>query len=195
MANAFDPTQAPEGEPSEIVVGDYIQWTRDDLADNYPNDEYTATYIARITGGGNTEIQIVGTAYDSGYLFSADSATTANFVAGYYHWQLEIVKDSTGDRVVVDRGAFTAIVDLDVGGADPRTHAEIMLTKIESLLEGKADSDVSSYSIAGRSLTKLTPEELITWRNYYRSEVLQMRQKEDIKLGRKSPTTVKVRFT
>lgn len=195
MANAFDPTQAPEGEPSEIVVGDYIQWKRNDLAGDYPNDEYTAIYIARITGGGNTEINLTGTAYNGGFLFSVDSATSASFVAGYYHWQLEIVKDSTGDRVVVDRGAFTAIVDLDVGGADPRTHAEIMLTKIESLLEGKADSDVSSYSIAGRSLTKLTPEELITWRNYYRSEVLQMRQKEDIKLGRRSPTTVKVRFT
>ena len=195
MANAFDPTQAPEGEPSEIVVGDYIQWTRDDLASDYPNDEYTATYIARITGGGNTEIQLAGTAYNGGFLFTVDSETSGDFVAGYYHWQLEIVKDSTGDRVVVDRGAFTAIVDLDAGGADPRSHAEIMLTKIESLLEGKADSDVSSYSIAGRSLTKLTPEELITWRNYYRSEVLQMRQKEDIKLGRKSPTTVKVRFT
>ena len=195
MANAFDPTQAPEGEPSEIVVGDYIQWKRNDLADDYPNDEYSATYVARITGGGNTEIQLAGTAYNGGFLFTADSVTSADFVPGYYHWQLEVVKDATGDRVVVDLGAFTAIVDLDVGGADPRTHAEIMLTKIESLLEGKADSDVSSYSIAGRSLTKLTPEELITWRNYYRSEVLQMRQKEDIKLGRRSPTTVKVRFT
>ena len=195
MANAFDPTQAPEGEPSEIVVGDYIQWTRNDLADTYPNDEYTATYVARITGGGNTEIQVTGTAYNSGYLFTADSETSADFVAGYYHWQLEIQKDSTGDRVVVDRGAFTAIVDLDAGGADPRTHAEIMLTKIESLLEGKADADVSSYSIAGRSLTKMSPDELIKWRDYYRSEVIQMRQKEDIALGRKTSSTVKVRFS
>lgn len=195
MANAFDPTQAPEGEPSEVVVGDYIQWTRNDLADTYPNDEYTATYVARITGGGNTEIQLTGTAYNSGYLFTADSTTSADFVPGYYHWQLEIVKDSTGDRVVVGRGAFTAIVDLDVGGSDPRSHAEIMLTKIETLLEGKADADISSYSIAGRSLTKMSPEELIKWRDYYRMEVIQMRQKEDIKLGRKSPTTVKVRFS
>lgn len=195
MANAFDPTQAPEGEPSEIVVGDYIQWTRNDLADTYPNDEYTATYVARISGGGNNEFQIIGTAYNSGYLFTADSETSADFVAGYYHWQLEILKVSTSDRVVVDRGAFTAIVDLDVNGTDPRTHAEVMLTKIEALLEGKADADISSYSIAGRSLTKMSPDELLKWRDYYRTEVVQMRQKENIKLGRKSPTTVKVRFS
>lgn len=194
MANLFDAAQAPEGEPSEVVVGDYIQWTRSDLNTDYPNDEYTATYIARITGGGNAEIQLAGTAYNDKYLFTADSATSADFVPGYYHWQLEIVRNSDSNRIVVDRGAFTAIVDLDVGGADPRTHAEIMLTKIESLLEGKADSDVANYSIQGRSLVKLGIEELITWRDYYRAEVEKLKRIEQIKLGRRVSSTIKVRF-
>lgn len=194
MANAFDPAVSPTVEPSEVVVGDFIQWRRTDLGTDYPNDEYTATYIARITGGGNTEIQLTGTAYNGDYLFTVDSTTSADFVAGYYHWQLEIVRDSDGNRIVVDRGAFDAIVDLDVGGADPRTHAEIMLTKIETLLEGKADSDVANYSINGRSLTKLGLSELIEWRDYYRSEVAKMRRKEQIKLGRRVPASVKVRF-
>lgn len=194
MANAFDPAVSPTVEPSEVVVGDFIQWRRTDLGTDYPNDEYTATYIARITGGGNTEIQLAGTAYNGDYLFTVDSTTSADFVAGYYHWQLEIVRDSDGNRIVVDRGAFDAIVDLDVGGADPRTHAEIMLTKIETLLEGKADSDVANYSINGRSLTKLGLSELIEWRDYYRAEVVKMRRKEQIKLGRRVPASVKVRF-
>lgn len=194
MANAFDPAVSPTVEPSEVVVGDFIQWRRTDLGTDYPNDEYTATYIARITGGGNTEIQLTGTAYNGDYLFTVDSTTSADFVAGYYHWQLEIVRDSDGNRIVIDRGAFDTIVDLDVGGADPRTHAEIMLTKIETLLEGKADSDVANYSINGRSLTKLGLSELIEWRDYYRSEVAKMRRKEQIKLGRRVPASVKVRF-
>lgn len=194
MANAFDPAESPTVEPSEVVVGDFIQWRRVDLSEHYPNDEYTATYVARITGGGNTEIQITGTAYNGDYLFTVDSATSADFVAGYYHWQLEISRDSDGNRIVVDRGAFDAIVDLDVGGADPRTHAEIMLTKIETLLEGKADSDVANYSINGRSLTKLGLSELIEWRDYYRAEVIKLRRQEQIKLGRRVPASVKVRF-
>jgi hypothetical protein len=45
-----------------------------------------------------------------------------------------------------------------------------MLDKIESILENRADADVSSYSIAGRSLNKLTVEELLRWRDYYRAE-------------------------
>jgi hypothetical protein len=196
MANAFDAALAPEGEPSQVVVGDFIQWKRSDLVADYPPSLYTATYIARVTAGGNTEIELVGTNYNSGeaYLFTVDSDTSESFVAGYYHWQLEILQVSSDNRVVVDLGAFDVVVDLDAGGADPRTHSEKMLTKIETLLEGKADADVASYSIAGRSLTKMTPDELIKWRDYYRMEVLRLRQKSDIKLGRRSPATVKVRF-
>jgi hypothetical protein len=95
----------------------------------------------------------------------------------------------------VDRGAFTAIVDLDVNNSDPRTHAEIMVAKIQSILEGKADSDVSSYSIAGRSLSKMTFDELITARDNYRRELQQELTKERIKRGKSSGSTVKVRFS
>lgn len=194
MTNLFDPAQSATIEPSEVVVGDFIQWRRTDLSEHYPNDEYTATYVARITGGGNAEIQVVGTAYNEDYLFTVSSADSASFAAGYYHWQLEIQRNSDSERVVIDRGAFDAIVDLDAGGADPRTHAEIMLTKIETMLEGKADSDVANYSINGRSLTKLSVSELIEWRDYYRAEVTKQKRMEQIKLGRRTPASVKVRF-
>ena len=197
MANAFDAVNAPEGEPSEVVVGDFIQWKRSDLIADYPPAEYTATYIARITGGGASEIQILGTNYNSGeaFLFTVSSTTSANFTPGYYHWQLEIVRNSDSNRIVVDRGAFTAIVDLDVNGSDPRTHDEIMLTKIQALLEGRADGDVESYSIQGRSLTKIPIKELIEWERHYRQRVERYKKKEDIKLGRKTDSTIKVRFT
>lgn len=194
MANLFDVANAPEGEPSEIVVGDFIQWKKTALGGDYPPDLFTATYVARITGGGNTEIQLPGTASNGGYLFTVDSATSEDFVAGYYHWQLEVVRNSDSNRLVVERGAFTAIVDLDVNGTDPRTHDEIMLTKIQSLLEGRADGDVASYSIQGRSLTKLPLSDLIEWERYYRDRVRRQKQLEDIKLGRKTSNTVKVRF-
>ena len=59
MANLFDAANAPEGEPTEIVVGDFIQWKRSDIADDYPTSSgYTAEYVARITGGGSTEIKL-----------------------------------------------------------------------------------------------------------------------------------------
>lgn len=194
MSNLFDAANAPTTEPEEIVVGDFLQWKRPDLVTDYPPASYTATYVARITGGGASEIQLVGTNSNGVYLFTVTSATSSGFTAGQYHWQLEIVQNSSGNRIVVDRGYFEAIVDLDVNNADPRTHAEIMITKIESLLSGKADSDVANYSIAGRSLTKLTFQELIQARDYYKKEHRKEEIDERIRRGIATGSTIQVRF-
>lgn len=194
MANLFDPAQSPTTEPLTVVVGDFIQWRRTNLGEDYPNTAYTMTYVARITAGGNTEIAVTGTNYGSDYLFTVTSAQSADFVPGYYHWQLEATQTSTGNRIVIDRGAFDAIADLDNNGADPRTHSEIMLSKIESILQGKADSDVSSYSIAGRSLSKMSFDELIKARDVYRREVKREKDAELIRQGKKTVATIKVRF-
>ena len=195
MANLFDASNAPEREPLTVTVGDFIQWKRSDLVADYPTATHSATYVARITGGGANEIQVTGTESSPDYyLFTVTSAQSEDFVPGYYHWQLEITQAATGNRIVVDTGTFTALPDLDVNNSDPRSHAEIMLDKIESLLEGRADSDVSSYSIQGRSLAKMSITDLIEWRNYYRREVKKEKRDSDIKNGRQSSTSVKVRF-
>jgi len=197
MANLFDAANAPEGEPTEIVVGDFIQWKRSDVAQDYPTSSgYTAEYVARITGGGANEIKLAQAAgsTDDYYLFTVSSVTSADFVPGLYHWQLEITQTSSGNRVVVDIGDFTAIPDMDDNQADPRIHAEIMVAKIQTLLEGKADADVSSYSIAGRSLTKLSFQELLDARDFYRREITQHNNKELLKRGKSNGSTIKVRF-
>jgi len=194
LANQFDPANSPTIEPERIVVGDFIQWRRTDLGTDYPNDAYTATYVARITGGGSSEIQIVGAAYNSDYLFSASSSVSADFVAGFYHYQLEMVRNSDSERIVIDRGTFTAVVDLDVNGTDPRSHAEIMVDKIETVLQGRADADVLSYSINGRSLSKMPPNELVEWRDYYKREFLMEKRKERIRRKIASGATIVARF-
>jgi|DEB0MinimDraft_6_1074348.scaffolds.fasta_scaffold38103_2 hypothetical protein len=197
MANLFDPANAPEGEPTEIVVGDFIQWKRSDIADIYPTSEgYTAEYVARITGGGASEIKMPQAAgsTDDYYLFTVTSVTSQEFETGFYHWQLEITQTSSGNRIVVDLGDFTAIPDMDNNQADPRIHAEIMVTKIETILQGKADSDVASYSIAGRSLTKMSFSELVEARDYYRRELVKHNNDELLKRGKSNGSTIKVRF-
>jgi|TARA_R110000744_G_scaffold174031_1_gene292746 hypothetical protein len=194
MANRFDETNAPEGEPGEIVAGDFVSWKRTGLASDYPPASFSAEYVARITAGGASEIKIAGTERDSYYWFTAASSVSANFTPGRYHWQLEVTQTATGNRVAVDRGEFSVIVDLDVNGTDPRVHAEIMLDKIESVLENRADGDVSTYTIAGRSLTKMTPQELIDWRDVYRREVVTHRRRLNIKLGKKGRATILGRF-
>ena len=194
MANAFDALNAPEGEPRKIVVGDFLQWKRSDLVSDYPTADYSVEYVARITGGGSNEIKVSATGQTTHYLISVSSTVSEDFDPGVYHWQLEVTRNSDSERIVADRGYFEAIPDLDVNQADPRSHAEIMLTKIESLLSGKADSDVTNYSIAGRSLTKMTFEELLNARNFYKAEVTRETNALDIKHGRKGASTIQARF-
>ena len=194
MANLFDADNAPEGEPSEVVVGDFLQWKRSDLVGDYPASEYSAQYVARITGGGSNEIKLTGVGSATEYLFTVPSETSAAFLAGYYHWQLEVTQTSTGNRLVVDIGDFKALPDLDDNQADPRIHAEIMISKIETILEGKADSDVSNYSIAGRSISKMTFDELLAARDLYRRELVAHERKELLKRGKSNGSTIKVRF-
>jgi hypothetical protein len=194
MANLFDAANAPEGEPAEVVVGDFVQWKRSDLVADYPVATHSAEYVARITGGGASEHKIPATENADYYLFTITSAESDTYAAGLYHWQLEITQTSSGNRIVVDIGDFVFIPDMDDNQADPRVHAEKMLTKIESLLEGKADSDVSSYSIAGRSLTKLSFQELVDARDYYRKEMVKHKNDASLKRGKKNGSTIQVRF-
>jgi len=194
MANLFDESNAPEGEPLKIVVGDFIQWKKTALAESYPPASYSAEYVARVASGQSGEIKLAAIERTDYYLFQATSAVSAVFEPGFYHWQLEVTQTSSGNRLVVATGEFEAIADLDNNGADPRTHAEIMLDKIEGLLVGRADKDVSSYSIQGRSISKMTISDLLLWRDYYRKEVVKERRDNAIALGKPTKTTMKVRF-
>lgn len=195
MANRFDITQAPDGEtPEKIGIGDYLLWKRSDLVSDYPLATHSMEYVARITGGGNTEIKVAATEQDNTYVFEVASSVTENYVAGFYHWQLEVTETSSGNRVILERGTFTAVEDLDTNGADPRSHAEIMITKIESILQGKADADVASYSINGRSLTKMSFTDLIEARDFYRKEHAKEIQIERANAGENTGATVLVRF-
>lgn len=194
MANLFDEANAPEGEPLEIVKGDFIQWKKTALVDSYPIASYSAEYVARDASGQSGEFKIAAIERAGYYLFQVTSATSSAYTPGHYHWQLEVTQTSSGNRIVVERGQFDILYDLDDNGADPRSHSEIMLAKIQSLLEGRADKDVSSYSIQGRSIAKMSIADLLQWRDYYRKEVMQEQRDNAIALGKPTKTTMKVRF-
>lgn len=193
MANLFDSDNAPIGVPEEVIVGDFFQFKVTDFSADYSNSLHTMRFVARIATGNSSEIIVTATADGTDYLFTAASTVTEDYDVGHYHYQLEIEEDSSGNRVVVDRGEIDILTDFD-NNVDPRHHAEIMLDKIESILEGKADADVSSYSISGRSLTKFSPEELVQWRDYYKREVAAIKRDLAIKHGRKSKATILLRF-
>jgi len=193
MANLFDQTNAPEGEPQEIIAGDLLHFKITSLVSDYDPSSYTLTYTARINGQ-QDEIQFTASDQTSYYLVSVASNVTGTWAPGEYSYQQEIIRNSDSARLVLKRGSFKVLADLDNNAVDNRTHAQIMLAKLESLLHGKADKDVANYTIAGRSLTKLSFQEILDARNFYKAEVNREKAELDAKYGRKGSSTIQVRF-
>jgi|14BtaG_2_1085337.scaffolds.fasta_scaffold01631_3 hypothetical protein len=196
MANLFDTANIQEREPTEIRAGDILQWKRTDLHQDYPNDQYTLKYTATVYHANHHDIDITASASGNDYLVSVASSTTVGYDIGEYDWQAYIIRNSDSERITIDSGHWTIVDDYDSSNSDVRTHAQKMLTYIESFLETKASNgDVSSYSIGGRSLTKFGFEEITQLRNYYRREVVQQTKKQRLKGGRYSTgNNVKVVF-
>ena len=194
MANLFDTDLARETEPETIIAADRLIWKRTDLHADYANSSYTLKYSARLEGTGSTEIEITASASGDDYLVEIESATTASYTAGVYHWQAYITRNSDSQRLTVDTGTWEVVANRDAATTDPRSHARIMVEKIESVLEGRAASDVNSYSISGRSLTKIPIPELLQFRASYRAEYVREVRRERARNGLGTGTLIKARF-
>ncbi len=190
MANLFDTENAVNGIPLTIAVDTFTHWRV--VNADYPNGLYSMQYVVRLAGGTTTEFFVNSTIDGQDFLFTLDGSEA--LTAGSYDWQLFVTQNSSGYVLLLESGSVKVIANLNAESAEVRDHASIMLDKIESILEGKADSDVQSYSIAGRSLTKISTTELIEWRDYYRKEFLKTKNAEAIKKGEGTGTTIKVRF-
>jgi len=193
MANLFDVSNAPTTEPEHFAIGDFVQWKREDIVGDYPVATHSAEWVARSAHGNSREIKVAATEASTYYLFSIASTDSAAFTQGHYHWQLEITETATSNRIIIDTGTLDIDFDLD-DNVDPRSHAQVMIDKIESVLQGKADADVASYSINGRSLTKMSFEDLNSARDYYRKEYAKELQKERARQGDNTGATILVRF-
>lgn len=195
MVNLFDQNNALTSEPTSVVIGTLVQWKRADLSDVYAPATYDLIYNVRLKNGAGVDKTITATtATDGSFLVSLTSNITTTMVAGDYYWQAFIVRKSDSAKISVSTGELSLKANLDQNGADIRSHAVVMVEKIESLLQGRADKDVSSYSIQGRSLAKMSIVDLMTWRDYYRKEVAKEKQDAAIAAGKSSGTTIKVRF-
>lgn len=194
MANLFDADNAPTVVPEKFTAGDFVQWKNTALISDYPAGTHSVTFFARYTHGGASEFSILATTPGDYHLFTLTSAVSAPIVPGHFHWQIQVTETSSSNSLIVASGELDVLGDLDDNTTDPRTHAEVMVQKIESLLAGKADSDVSQYSIAGRQLTKMPFKDLVDARDYYRREVTVHLAKERAKQGLSTASTIKVRF-
>lgn len=197
MSNAFDRENYPQKEPSTLVLGDYWAWKRDDLADTYPIGSYALTYEFHEDsgGGGIHKFTLTATEANDTYYIEAASSSTTGYAIGDYIWEAYITKASDSNRVMVDSGRTTITQNLADTNADLRSHAKKVLDAIEAVIENRASMDQSSMSIAGRSLSRMSINELMLFRDRYKAEYLKEIKLARIRNGQGTGNTPKVRFT
>lgn len=172
--------------PDKIQAGDSLQFT--DSLTNYDAATWTLTYTLI---NENLRVSFSSTASGSDHYTNVAPATTAKWTKGTYKY-LATVSDGS-DRFTVGSGTVRILADI-LEPSDQREHCEKVLDAIEAVIEGKATLDQSSYSIAGRSLSRYSPAELLAWRDKYKQEVKSLRQAEKVAAGLGSGRLVKVRF-
>lgn len=132
---------------------------------------------------GPAEVTVDGVLVDTHYHFSVTAT-----VAGLYTYS--IVAENGLSRVLIETGQVTVKPDPSaiVTGTDTRLYQERLIAAIESVLEGKITKDASSYSIAGRSITKIPIQELLDTRDKLKRELSAI-------TGKAKPRLQRVRFT
>ena len=170
----------PETEPLEFYSGETVKWKRTDLSD-YQAPTWTLYYTLQKTG---TRIQFNSSQDGStaSHLISLTPATTGGYTVGLYHWVVE-ARDGT-DVYVVDEGYLEIKTDFaeQSSGYDDRSVAKKMVDAYESLFSNQITNSTLeqlSYSIAGRSISKMSASEIRTeylrWKRLYQQEEDELR--------------------
>jgi hypothetical protein len=196
MANLFDRDNYPTQEPDLLVVGDRWMWRRPDLVADYPTADYALTYEFHEDsgGGGSHKFTITATETSTDYIVEIASATTASYTAGEYNWYAFITRSSDSQRIAVDEGHTKIELNFANTNADNRSHAKKVLDAIQAVLENRASQDQMSYSIAGRSLSRMSIDDLMRFRDRYRAEYNKEIKQKRIKNKQDTGNTIKARF-
>lgn len=193
MANKFDSTNYPTSEPNELQLGDFWAWKRTDLSTDYPTASYALSYEFNLVDG-STAANFTLTATESNDEYIIEVSNTTSYTSGQYNWVSYITRSSDSARIKLSEG-FTEIQEnYATTTSSVRSHAKKVLDAIEAVIENRATMDQSSMSIAGRSLSRLTIDELLQFRDRYKAEYLKEVKKSRIKNKKDSGNTIKVRF-
>jgi len=193
MANKFDSTYYSTTEPNELQLGDFWAWKKTDLSDDYPTASYSLSYEFNLVDG-STAANFTLTATESNDEYIIEASNTTSYTAGEYNWISYITRSSDSARIKLSEGFTEIQQNYATTTSSVRSHAKKVLDAIEAVIENRATMDQSSMSIAGRSLSRLTVDELMTFRDRYKTEYLKEVKQARIKNKKDSGNSIKVRF-
>jgi len=156
----------PENEPEFFIAGDTVKW-RKSLPEYRPDAGWTLRYDFVKDGSKHS-------------VTATDQASVTDGTERY--------TVATG-RIEV-KPDFVAVQN----GYDARSHVRKVLDALEATILGKASKDQMSYTIAGRSLARMSPGELLKWKNHYETLYRQEVAAEKLANGEQPAGRIMVRF-
>ena len=193
MSNKFDSTNYPSQVPTELQLGDFWAWKRDDLSEDYPVASYALSYEFNLVDGA-TVSNFTLTATESNDTYIVEASSTASYTKGNYNWVSYMTRSSDSARVKLEEGFVEIQDNYATTTSSVISHAKIVLDAVEAVIENRANIDQSSMSIAGRSLSRMSIAELLTFRARYKAEYLKEVKQLRIKNKRGSGNSIKVNF-
>jgi hypothetical protein len=176
-------------EPSVIRAGEKISWIR--CLSDYPADDgWTLSYVMINESSKET---LTSTASGSDHLIEELSAVSADWAAGIY--TLHGYVEKAGERTTVFEGSVKVLADLtQVATIDNRSHAKKTLDYLEAVIEGKAQKDQISYSIEGRSISRMSWADILVAFDKYKALYAAEKRAERIRRGQGVGNKILVRF-
>ncbi len=168
----------PVIEPTEIVAGDFVTWTR--TFSDYPAGTWVLTYTFI---NSTSKFSVTATASGTDHLVSILAATTAAYTAGVYRWQAYAT--SGVQRITVGSGETTVKANFATQTTiETRSQAKQTYDAIEAEILARASGGMTQeYTIGNRSLKKCPMSDLIVLRDKYRALVLSEQNAERIAAG------------
>lgn len=163
----------PKAEMEDITAGMTAVW-RIYLSDYLPADNWTLKYTLKKSGTAAIEISSSQDPdYPSYHKINVAPATTANYAAGQYYYQAYVENSSTSAKHIVENGVIEVHPDFASSATsyDPRSHAQICLDAIESVLEGRATKNQLDVQVGDKQIRYLKHTELLEMRTYYQDLV------------------------
>lgn len=174
----------PTGPPHAAVAGDSWRWKVSDLTD-YPQSEGWSLKYELV--GRSKTLSITPTWQTSGddissWLAVVSASDTADLDegaykliarvegSGDYDGRRETISLITGEAIRSGERHWIVNVGQDpttAAAGDFQTHEERTLEVLTAALEGRLTKDMESYSIAGRSISKIPVRELAGLRSQY----------------------------
>jgi len=180
----------PTAEPSVVVAGDTLTWTRS-LPDYAPGT-WTLKYRLINAAG---KFDITATTSGSDFLVTVSSTTSATYTAGDYTWTAWVEK--TGERVTIGSGTITVKANIAaLTTLDARTEAAVIVDQLMAAYTTYTASNghVAEYEIAGRRMKYRSAAEILTQLNFWEARVRAEKKANRIANGLGGGGKVLVRF-